>query len=75
MLLSHSEVCSDFADSVVKATCKLSNSLHSAEESQHPDSGQIGEADGMENIVAPIRNLRRNMASAEALRVRHTFYQ
>lgn len=69
------QVCPEVADSIVKATCILSNFFHSAEESQHSDSEEPGEADGVASNLAPIQNLRGNRASAEALRVRHTFCQ
>ncbi|KAJ8381228.1 hypothetical protein SKAU_G00020060 [Synaphobranchus kaupii] len=67
------QVCPEVADSVVKATCILSNFLQCAEGDQHP--GEPYEDDGGESVLVPIRNLRGNRASAEALRVRETFRQ
>lgn len=69
------KVCSEVADTIVEATCILSNFCLGTKESQHPDCGEPDEADKMENLLALIRNLRGNRASAEVLRVRDTFRQ
>ncbi len=42
---------------------------------QNSDNGEPGADDGEESILTPVRNLRGNRASAEALRVREPFYQ
>uniref|UniRef100_A0A3Q1GW95 DDE Tnp4 domain-containing protein n=1 Tax=Acanthochromis polyacanthus TaxID=80966 RepID=A0A3Q1GW95_9TELE len=68
------QVCPEVVDSIIKATCILHNFLHSAEGDQNPDDDEPGEEVG-ESILAPIRNLRGNRASAEALRVRDAFHQ
>ncbi|KAJ8356651.1 hypothetical protein SKAU_G00194450 [Synaphobranchus kaupii] len=54
---------------------RLQEDLRCAEGDQHPDGGEPYEVDGGDSILAPIRNLRGNRASAEALRVRETFHQ
>lgn len=68
------QVSPDTADSIVKATCILTNYLRGAEGNQGAEGD--GDADGVESsALGDLRSLRGNRASAEALRVRDTLRQ
>ncbi|XP_073318399.1 uncharacterized protein [Pagrus major] len=68
------QVSPDTADSIIKATCILTNYLRGADGTQSADVDDGSDAvDG--SGLGAIRSLRGNRASAEALRVRDTFRQ
>lgn len=69
------QVSPDTADSIIKATCILTNYLRGADGAQSADIEDEGSDAGNGSVLGAIRSLRGNRASAEALRARDTFRQ
>lgn len=72
------QVSPDTADSIVKATCILSNYLRGMDRhisAEAEVAGEAGDAEGAVDVgrLGPMRMLRGNRASAEALRYRDAF--
>uniref|UniRef100_A0A3P8ZZU2 DDE Tnp4 domain-containing protein n=1 Tax=Esox lucius TaxID=8010 RepID=A0A3P8ZZU2_ESOLU len=66
------QVCPDTADGIIKASCILCNYLRPEAHHQGEEDMSRDEVED-DSVIGPIRSLRGNQASAEALRVRDTF--